>query len=234
MSIGGAFARCNSNRCRASRWKPTEQAGLVQRITNYTYNAVNQVTGQSGFEGTKTFTYDLAGNMTGDGTRTFQWDAENRLAKITQGTRTSEFTYDGMGRRYRIVEKDGATTLSDTRHLWCGRAVCEERDGATGNTPSKRFFSGGFQQGATNYYYTRDHLGSVREVLDTTGAVAAKYSYDAWGRQTKVSGTIDADFGYAGYWTHRLSGLYLTWYRAYDPQIGRWLQQDASFIQKQF
>lgn len=84
--------------------------------------------------------------------------------------------------------------------------MCEERDGATGNTPSKRYFSGGFQQGATNYYYTRDHLGSVREVLDTTGAVAAKYAYDAWGRQTKVSGTIDADFGlkFHGGWYFQL------------------------------
>jgi hypothetical protein len=26
-----------------------------------------------------TFTYDANGNMTGDGTRTFEWDAENRL-----------------------------------------------------------------------------------------------------------------------------------------------------------
>ncbi len=56
---------------------------MIQRIANYTYNVVNQLTGQSGFEGTKTFTYDLAGNMTGDGTR--KWDAENHPAKIVQG-----------------------------------------------------------------------------------------------------------------------------------------------------
>ena len=37
---------------------------------------------------------------------------------------------------------------------------------------------------------------------------------------------MDADFGYTGHYNHTTSGLYLTWYRAYDSNTGRWLSKD--------
>jgi RHS repeat-associated protein len=41
--------------------------------------------------------------------------------------------------------------------------------------------------------------------------------------------------GYTGHHEHRKSGLWLTWYRAYDPETGRWLSRDplenAEFLQ---
>jgi RHS repeat-associated protein len=33
-------------------------------------------------------------------------------------------------------------------------------------------------------------------------------------------------FQYAGYYAHQWSGLNLTWYRGYDPVIGRWQSRD--------
>jgi len=80
--------------------------------------------------------------------------------------------------------------------------------------------------GGVNYFYTRDHLGSIRELTDSTGALRARYDYDPYGRSTKLTGDLDADFGYTGYYNHTTSGLYLTWYRAYDPNLGRWLSRD--------
>jgi RHS repeat-associated protein len=75
------------------------------------------------------------------------------------------------------------------------------------------------------YYYTRDHLGSIRELTDATGAVRAEYDYDPWGRRTKLSGDLDADFGFTGDFEHA-SGLKLTWFREYNPDLGRWLTRD--------
>jgi RHS repeat-associated protein len=109
--------------------------------------------------------------------------------------------------------------------LWAGRTIVEERD-STGATTTKRFFGQGFKEGSNAYFYTKDHLGSIREVVDTTGAVRARYDYDPYGRRTKVSGDVDADFGYAGYFEHAATGLKLTQYRAYDPTSGRWLSRD--------
>jgi RHS repeat-associated protein len=91
---------------------------------------------------------------------------------------------------------------------------------------TKRFFPQGEQQGSINLYYTRDHLGSIRDVLDSTATLRARYDYDPYGRVTKVSGDLNASFTYAGYYVHSPSGLLLTHYRAYDPNLGRWISDD--------
>src|SRR5207344_131972 len=76
------------------------------------------------------------------------------------------------------------------------------------------------------YFYSRDHLGSIREVTDIGGAVRAAYSYDPFGRRLRISGDVEADFGFAGmFWSSEVD-LYLTLFRAYDPLIGRWLSRD--------
>jgi RHS repeat-associated protein len=41
-----------------------------------------------------------------------------------------------------------------------------------------------------------------------------------------VAGTDLADFGYTGHYVHKPSGLHLALYRAYDADLGRWLNRD--------
>ncbi len=111
--------------------------------------------------------------------------------------------------------------------VWVGNQVAEERD--ANNNVTKRFYRQGVQltQPTTlNLYYSRDHLGSVRELTDSIGAVRARYDYDPYGNRTKVSGDLDADFGFTGYYYHQASGLNLAPYRGYDPAVGRWLNRD--------
>ena len=173
----------------------------------------------------RSFTHDENGNLTSDGTRTFEWDAENRLVAVVQGTRRSEFTYNGLGQRVRIAEKDGGVVLSDRYYLWCGLSICEERDGS-GSSVLRRFFHQGVQEGTDAYFYTRDQVGSIREMTDSSGALRARYTYDPYGRQTKLSGDKDAAFGFTGHLRHPQSGLELAPYRAYDPSLGRWISPD--------
>lgn len=92
----------------------------------------------------KTFTHDANGNLTSDGTRTFEWDARNQLVAINVGTHRSEFTYDGQQRRVRIVEKESGVTQSDTKLVWCENEICEER-AADGTTVTRREFERGEQ-----------------------------------------------------------------------------------------
>lgn len=91
---------------------------------------------------------------------------------------------------------------------------------------TERFFSEGEQVSDTNYYFTRDHLGSVREVMNAAGVMQARYDYDPYGRMTVIAGSFTADFGYAGMYYHPASGLNLTLFRAYDSDLGRWLNRD--------
>lgn len=159
---------------------------------------------------------------------TYEWDAEQRLTAINAGLLRTEFSYDGRGRRTRIRELNNNVETADRRFVWCGGAICEERT-ASGSLV-KRFFGQGVkvESGANpgSYFYTRDHLGSVRELVDEAGAIRARYEYEPYGARAKVSGDLDADFGYTGHLTHSSTGLCLTWYRAYDPRLGRWLSRD--------
>ncbi len=172
-----------------------------------------------------TFTYDNNGNMTGDGTRTYEWDASDRLVAINKGTTRSEFTYDGLSRRVRLVEKTGSTVNSDIRLLWVGDNIAEQRD-AAGGTVAKKYFANGMLSGTTKYFYTRDHLGSIKEMTDNTGAIVAQYEYDPYGTRTRVAGALNADFGFTGHYLHTVSGLYLTKYRGYSAGLGRWISRD--------
>jgi RHS repeat-associated protein len=169
----------------------------------------------------RTLTYDLNGNLTNNGAgHTYLWDAENRLIEIVQPSGTTGFVYDGAGHKVR----ETLNGIVIRQWVWCGPELCEERDGS-GNV-TKRFYAQGEQVAGVPYYFTRDHLGSVREMTDGTGAIRARYDYDPYGRVTKVSGDLSADFGFTGDYYHAATGLSLTMYRAYDPTLGRWLSKD--------
>ena len=173
--------------------------------------------------------FDLNGNetnvVTATSTNSYQFDAANRLVSITGPTNQSVFTYDGLGRRVQIIEKTNGMAYATNKFIWNGTALSEQRD-LTGAAVVKRFFGEGEQIFGVNYFFTRDHLGSVREVLNTAGVMQARYDYDAYGRMTVITGTFAADFGYAGMYFHAPSGFNLTLYRAYNPDLGRWLSRD--------
>jgi RHS repeat-associated protein len=198
---------------------------VTVQATDYSGNTRSNTYQATVSGSSKSFTYDNNGNLTGDGTRTFEWDAENRLTAVNSGVQRSEFTYDGLSRRVRIVEKTSGATTSDMRFLWCDEDLCEQRD-STGATSTARFFPQGEQQGTDAFFYTRDHLGSIREVIDSSGSIRARYDYDSFGRTTKLTGDKDASFSFTGDYVHSNSGLLLTHYRAYDATLGRWLSED--------
>ncbi len=177
----------------------------------------------------ETISYDANGNttnvVTATSTNSYQWDAANRLVSITGPTNQSLFTYDGLGRRVQIIEETNGIAYVTNKYVWDKTTLCEQRNN-TGLTVTKRFFNEGEQISGTNYYFTRDHLGSIREMVNSAGTIEARYAYDPYGRQTLISGTMLSDFGYAGMYFHQPSGFDLTLYRAYNADLGRWLSRD--------
>jgi RHS repeat-associated protein len=161
--------------------------------------------------------------------RTNQWDAQNRLVATSFGNQTAQFGYDGASRPVYIRELQDGSQVSLRYFVWRNDRLCEERD-ATGTNITKRFYWQGVAlEAGTNagrYYYTRDHLGSIREMTDALGNVRARYSYDPFGRQTQLAGDLTADFGFGGMFWSPEASLALTHFRAYDPQLGRWLSRD--------
>jgi len=199
---------------------------VAATTTTSTPNNVNEITSQSGGVN-RTLTYDPNGSITSDGgTRTFEWDGANRLVAInyTGFTTRSEFSYDGLNRVAKIVEKTGATINSTRKFVWCGQDKCEFRDATDAVT--QRNYSQGQYVGTTAYFYTRDHLGSIREMFTGGGTVVARYDYDPYGRSTTILGTTPTDMNFTGLYRHSKSNLDLAVYRAYDPDLGRWLSRD--------
>ncbi len=174
---------------------------------------------------TKSFTYDANGNLTSDGTRTFEWDARNQLVAINVGTHRSEFTYDGQQRRVRIVEKENSVVQSDRKVLWCGKEECEER-AADGATVTRRIWWQGEHAAGAARFFAADHLGSVTDVTDGAGTEVARYAFDVWGRRTLVTGVDVTGVGYTGHRWQETGRAWLALYRGYDPDLGRWLSED--------
>ena len=55
--------------------------------------------------------------------------------------------------------------------------------------------------------------------------VNSRLVYDPWGKVTET-GAVRTDFAFTGHHFDRPSGLALTWWRGYDPSLGRWLSKD--------
>jgi RHS repeat-associated protein len=100
----------------------------------------------------------------------------------------------------------------------------EARD-SSGSTTSQ-YFAFGQNIGGANNFYTKDHLGSIREMLSSTGSIVAQYTYDPYGRVVKLQGVQFADFQYADYYMHGASGLNLTLTRVYSSLLGRFVNRD--------
>ena len=190
-----------------------------------TYNLNNQLATWA----SNSYSYDSNGNtISGDGTKTYKWDAENRLLEIDYvGTSNKTvFTYNGIGQRRAAAETVSGTTTT-TRYLWCGGRICQSRDGS--DNVLKRYTTESEYNLVTSQklVYMPDNLGSVRDVLDaTTGTRVASYDFSPYGAVTQSSVTNGTDYQYAGLFYHPASGLGLSATRAFDSVAGRWINRD--------
>jgi RHS repeat-associated protein len=198
---------------------------LSETIDNVTtaadHNALNQLTSLA-IDGASTLPQ-----------QTYEWDAEDRLAAInyTDSNERTEFEYDGYGRRLGVREKQGTTVIDYRRFVWCGLRMTEERNPA-GAAVEKRYFTDGMEisraGGASDMrMFSRDHLDSVRELIEPKGGLSAAFDFDPWGRRTtRIGASNDCDISFTGHWQHARSGLPMATFRSYHPVLSRWLSRD--------
>jgi RHS repeat-associated protein len=190
-----------------------------------TYNGFNQLATWA----SNTYSYDANGNtLSGDGVKTYKWDAENRLIEIDYvgTTNKSVFTYDGLGHRISDAETVSGTTTT-SYYEWCGSHICQTRNGS--QTAIRRDLPEGELNvtSGQKLVYMPDQLGSVRDVLDaTTGNLVQSYDYAPYGEIARSNGTTGTDYQYAALIAHPASTLNLSITRALDGVAGRWLNRD--------
>ena len=177
--------------------------------------------------GSATFTYDLNGNLATKsdttGAWTYEWDAENRLTRVTRnGAEVARYRYDPLGRR---VEKLAGAVR--TTYVYDGEDILRER---VGN--SNRYFvhGPGIDEplarvvGSTPTYLHADGLGSIVSHTNAAGKVVYSRSYDAFGNLE--SGAGEAGYAFTGREWDPETGLYYYRARYYDPKVGRLLSED--------
>ena len=157
-----------------------------------------------------------------------------QLATAEKGGTTLSYTYDSEG--IRTSKTVGSTT---TKYLLNGTQILAQ----TTNGKTLCFFYDqqgnrvGMADGSNNfYYYLYNIQGDVVALADaSTGKLAATYTYDAWGKCTVTNAigyTIGTQnpFRYRGYYYDTETGLYYLNSRYYDPEVGRFINADATEI----
>jgi RHS repeat-associated protein len=143
--------------------------------------------------------------------------------RVTGLSQTTSYTYDGDGLRAT------STANGVTQHFaWdlSGGLPCLLTDGSTNyiyddaGLPVEQIDSSG-----TPLYYQHDQLGSTRLLTDGSGAVAATFSYDAYGNLTSHTGASDTPLRWGGHYQD-VTGLYYLRARYYDPQTAQFLTRD--------
>ncbi len=196
------------------------------------FNQANQLTEDASF----TYQYDANGNLTrktakvsGDFT-TYEYDAENKLARVVTAGKTVNYRYDGLGRRVEKEIIDVATTV--TRFVFDNEDILLELDGS--NNITARYTHGPgidepliMEKAGASFFYHADGLGSITEITDSTGAVAQRYAYSSFG---KIESQLDPNFVQPYTFTAREfdpeTGLYHYRKRDLDPNTGRFNQED--------
>jgi RHS repeat-associated protein len=201
-AVGGSYAR----------------TGLPSAVGSATYNAANQQTAFGGL----TLTYDLNGNLTGDGTNTLSWNSRNKLSSISGGVSAS-FGYDGWGRR-----NTKTVSSTTTNFLYDGLNVVQE---LSGSTPTANILTGSLDElftraetSATTGFLT-DGVGSILALTNSSGAVQTEYTYQPFG-SSSTSGTANANPSQFTARENDGTGLYFYRARYYSPSLHRFVSQD--------
>ena len=170
------------------------------------------------------FVYDVMGNPTTYRGKVAKWEKGRNL--VSYGGHT--FAYDGQCRR---IAKDGISFTYDSN----GNLI-KQSNGLEYIYDHSGVF--GVTYGGETYVYRKDAQGNVIALMNASGAVVARYLYDAWGTCVVVNngGTEISDanhignlnpFRYRGYYYDVETKLYYLKTRYYDPEVGRFMTIDG-------
>ena len=180
-----------------------------------------------------TCTYNANGALTSDTGRKISsvtWNEIDLPQTVTFSTgSTINYYYAADGSKLREVRTiSGTTTTID----WCGDLVLEKV--GSGTRAAKRLrLDGGYVDLASGNsarrHFVRDHLGSVRAVVNDAGTVLETDDYYPLGGPLPTgSNTALQPEKYQGKdWNTAASfNVYDFGARLYDPAFGRWISQD--------
>jgi RHS repeat-associated protein len=135
------------------------------------------------------FVYDAAGNLIAEPGKSYTYDAQNRIVTaIVAGGGTSQYVYDGNGRRVKKIVGGVATRFE----YGAGGELITERNDSNSNVIKDYFYKGGALIATSKVgnsgeyeYATADHLGSPRAWTGSDGnlIVGGRHDYAPFGEE---------------------------------------------------
>jgi RHS repeat-associated protein len=207
--------------------------------TGYSTTVMNETATSPG----TTYTYDNAGNMitskTGSTTTTYTYDYRNRLTEVTTGgTVVATYTYNAMNQRIGV--KDNGTQTWTVYDGTSADANPYADFNSSGSLTERYLFGAGVVTGAvmpvilartssggTTAWYLTDNLGSVRDIVGTSGNELDHIVYDSFGNiVTETNATNGDRFKFAAMQCDSTTGLQFDHARWYTAADGRFFTQD--------
>ncbi|WP_438433841.1 polymorphic toxin-type HINT domain-containing protein [Gorillibacterium sp. sgz500922] len=168
------------------------------------------------------------------GERQYTFNARNQLASLAHTAivlpSTASYTYYGDGTR-ASKKVNGLTT----KFIYVNGQLVEELDAsghpmATTVYGNEALYRKDRLTGLSGYYFTNGHTDVV-SLRSDNGTPLNQYTYDIWGKlQTKLE-TMSNPFKFTGEYYDNESGLYYLSARYYDPELGRFIGEDANLGQ---
>ena len=171
---------------------------------------------------TNGFGYDAAGNLTADGTHSYQWDGEGRLVTVDNGA-TIVLVYNALGQQVGVTK--GGTDV-----VWHLKSPADKSQGDyapsyVGWNPAGVFFLGekrvGFDVNGGMVFLHQNNLNSVTVPTTFDGSRFDDILYYPWGQYWEGEGFVFA--GMDHYWQDVLHNTPNRQYAFYE---GRWLSPD--------
>jgi len=171
------------------------------------------------------FTYDLDGNTQSDGTISYTWNAESELKSAVNAGATTNYAYDGNGRR---------ASKSSGKLYWYGSGgeILAESD-ANGNNNAEYIIFGGkriamLPAGGNPIYYVEDLLGTSRIITTNTGIVCYDADFYPFGGEHAYTNSCPQNYKFEGKERDTETGNDNFGARYYSNRFGRWLSSDWS------
>ena len=207
------------------------------RRTDYAYDRANQMIRSVTENIVTDYRYDSRGNLleqseNQERRKLFCYDAFNNMSACIGEEKSASYEYNGLGHRVaaRYYGKDTKRTIEQKEYLYDLTGtfgnLLEER---SGDHATVYVWNGNLAASVTDgtvRYFLHDAVGSPIRAADERGSVQESFSWDSFGNRTMKNAGPEPTFGFTGFFTDSVAGMYVTNQRGYMPVAGRFAARD--------
>jgi RHS repeat-associated protein len=227
-------------------WTSVTTNGTAQNRTHGPTHELLTAGGQNVATDVKGNITTLPANLRPTGATTalnLTWDSDNKLRSAdidANGTADVNFQYDALGRRVARTGTGGSVVFVQMDQ----QTIADYPVGGAATTPTFRYVYASYidepvvRKGPTStstaHFYHRNHQYSITAVTTSTGSIAERYAYTAYGQPTVLdasafvlsSSAINNRYTYTGREWDATLGLHHFRARWMSPIAGRFLTRD--------